>query len=198
MNLSLRRTKPLGALVGLALPWWQGGHPGAPRAGGASRAGFSPPHIRSFPLPLAASCLWPPTVVSSPRQPVLGGRAAYLALSVRVSCGEAGAAVPAAGILLCNRFARQKRRDPSPPSSCLSAKALVIAFSARLELMFASPPVPKTDRYVPIGFSHQNIYFSNRTPSSQTNGGLHGDRLPRFGSKQEYFSLLRNQIFVAK
>lgn len=36
MNLSLRRTKPLGALGGLALPWCQG----ASRAGGAPRGWF--------------------------------------------------------------------------------------------------------------------------------------------------------------
>lgn len=37
--------------------------------------------------------------------------------------------------------------------------------------MFAS--LPMTDQYILIDFSHQNIYFSNRTLSSQTDEGLH-------------------------
>lgn len=189
MNLSLRRTKPLGALGGLALPRCQGGHPALVSPHHTSGASLSP-----SPHPACGH----QGLVSSPERPVLGGKAAYLAPSVGSGCGEAGAAVPAAGILLCNRFARQKRRAPSPPASCPSAKAVGIAFSARSELMFASPPAPKADRCAPIGFSHQSIYFSSRTPSSQTNGGSRRDRLPRFGSKREYFSLFRNQIFVAK
>lgn len=107
------------------------------------------------------------------KQPVLGANGVYLALKIHASCDEASAAVPAERILLCNYFTHQKNKDLSPSASYVLAKALGTAFPVRLKLMFASPPVPMTDQYTLIDFSHQNIYFSNRTPSSQTNEGLH-------------------------
>ena len=107
------------------------------------------------------------------KQPVLGAKGVYLAPKIHASHGEAATTVPAERILLCDYFTHQKSKDLSPSASQVLATALRTAFSVRLKLMFASLLVPMTDQYTLIDFSHQNIYFSNRTPSSQTNEGLH-------------------------
>lgn len=126
------------------------------------------------PSPIAASCLWPPAVVGSQKganspfwvQKGCIWHRKFMAAVVRPAqlCSQKG-------FCSITTSLTKKSKDLSPSASHVLAKALGTAFSVRVKLMFASPLM--TDQYMLIDFSHQNIYFSNRTPSSQTNEGLH-------------------------